>query len=317
MTTIFSKSEQGTLIFHFIKPLKYPYRITISLLFIIAGFIVQFHYYSAFPGILLVLLGNLLVLVKGYDNRLTMGKLTHYSKWENISNEQVNKLLIMHKKILTWDRSAFDITNVIGFLMFFVLTIVVFILLINGARYYNRSYAILALNIIVLIVPHWFTGIRRILTMPVLITKINLLNRLLNSHQQVLGKLNNEFLVQLAGESESKILPQDIKIRVSSESAPEDFLGLYGQITVNNVNGAIYAYFYVVIVAKPDFNLVDKTKSYQPPAGLIKEYTSQTDVDVLIIRQFTTSTSGYFTSDAVVDLIFEEGLNVCNKIALK
>ncbi len=316
MTTIFSKSEQGTLVFHVIKPLKYPYRIALSLLFIISGFIVQGFYYSAFPGILLVIAGNLLVLVKGYDNRLTMGKLTHYSKWESIGNEQVNKLVAMHKKILSWDRSAFDISNVLGFMMFLILSVVIFIMLINGARYYTKSYAILALNIIVLIVPHWFTGIRKILTLPVLIMKINLLNKLLNAHQDVLSKLNNEFLVQLAGESESKVLPQDIKIRVSAENAPEAFLGLYGQITVNDVNGTKFPYFYVVLVAKPEFNLVDKTKSYTPPLGLIKEYTAQTDVDVLIIRQFTTSTSGYNTSENTINSLFDEGLGVFKNIAL-
>jgi len=316
MTTIFSKSEQGTLVFHFIKPLKYPYRITISLIFIISGFVIQFYNYNFFPGILLVLTGNMLMLVKGYDNRLKMGKLNHYSKWEDISNEQVNKLVTMHKKIISWDRSVLDISNVLGFWIFLVLSVFVFILLIKGANYYSKSYTILALNIIVLIIPHWLTGIRKILTMPVLIMKINLLNKLLTTHQQALSKFNNEFLVQLTGENHDKVLPQDIKVRVSSKDAPEGFLGLYGQIAVNDVNGTKFPYFYVVLVGKPEFNLVEKTKSYIPPTGIIKEYTSQTDVDVLIIRQFTTSTSGYNTRENTINIIFEEGLSVFNKIAL-
>ena len=314
MSSLLNKSEQGTLVFHIIKPLKYPYRISLSLLLIISGFLIQFFYYATFPGLFLVLSGNLLMLVKGYDNRLKMGKLSNYSKWENIGNEKVNKLVEMHKKIISWDRSALDITNVLGFWMFFILSIIVIILLINGAEYYNKSYLILAFNIIVLIIPHWFTGVKKILTLPTLIMKINLLNKLLTTHQQGLNKLNNEFLVQLNGESQSKLLPHDIKIRVSAENAPEGFLGLYGQIAVNNVNGVKYPYFYVVLVAKPEFNLVDKTKSYKPPVNIIKEYTAQTDVDVLIIRQFTTTTSGYQTKETAINSIFSEGLQQFNSI---
>ena len=317
MSAILNKSEQGTIVFLLFKSLKYSLRVVLCMVLIVTGLVLQFYYYSAFPGILVVLFGNLFLLVKGYDNRLKMGKLNPYSQWENISREQVDKLANLHKKIMSWDRSALDITNVLGFWMFFILALIVFILFINGADYFNKSYNILALNIIVLIIPHWFTGVRKILTKPILILKISLLNNLLSKFQTKISEMNIDFLVQLKGEKADKALPEDIKIKVSSLKDSEFFLGMYGQICVNDVNGAKYPYFYIVLVGKPEFNLKEKTKNYKPPLNLIKEYTIQQDVDVLVIRQFTTSTSGYHTNEKVYCQIFEEGLAVCNLLSVK
>jgi len=280
------------------------------MILIVLGLGLQFYYYSAFPGFLVVLFGNLFLLVKGYDNRLKMGKLNSYSQWENISKEQVDKLANLHKKIISWDRSALDITNVLGFWMFFIMALIVIILFINGADYYNKSYNILALNIIVLVIPHWFTGVRKILTKPILILKINLLNNLIFKFQSEISEMNIDFLVQFKGEKAKKALPEDIKIKVSTPKDPEYFLGMYAQICINDVNGSKYPYFYIVLVGKPEFNLKEKTKNYKPPLNMIKEYTIQKDVDVLVIRQFTTSTSGYHTKEKVYCQIFQEGLSI-------
>ncbi|MDD3875924.1 MAG: hypothetical protein PHT69_04845 [Bacteroidales bacterium] len=314
MALFFKKSEQDTIVFLIFPAIKYFWRLMISFLLIGVGFFLQFYSFMLFPGVFLVFAGNLLLLIKGYDNRLKMGSYTHDSKWEFISNEQVNKLLNLHKRIISWDRSAFDITNSLGVLIFIVMLIVVIILIANSSNY-NKSYIILSVNIVFLFFPHWVTGVKKILTMPVLILKINLLLKMLSDAGDKIKDFKIQYQILLKGDKKkSNVLPQDIKIKVSSGNDEEGFLGLYGQITTNDISGTMYPYFYVVLVAKQNFQLKERTKNYNPPSGLIKEYTTQSEVDVLILRQFTTRTSGYHTKAKVVNQIFIEGLALLKNV---
>jgi len=289
-------------------------RLTLSILLILSGFILQVYLYHIFPGILFILAGNLLLLVRGYDNRLKMGSYKH-SGWERMSKEQLDNIVKLHKKINVWDRSLWDITNAMGF-WFFLIIVIIIILLFSEASYYSQSYIILAFDIIILLLPHWFTGLRKILTFPVLLIKIKLINNLILYFSKNIEDYTIEYLVLLRGEKKSKRLPYDIKFKVSKSDAPEGFLGLYGQTSINNVGGTIYPYFYVVLVCKPEFDLINKTKNYKPKSkNIIKEYKHQEDVDVLVIRQFTTRTSGYHTKEKVLNEIFEEGLDVFKMLA--
>jgi len=317
MPSEFKKSEQETIVFHFFKALKYPFRLSISILLIICGLALQYYQYESFPGVILVLCGNLLLLIKGYDNRLKMDTFKPSVKWENISHQQVDNLLQMHNKILKWDRSALDITNVLGFVVFSIISIITLYLFVNGSYYLNKSYNIIAINIIVLIVPHWLTGIRKILTKPALIMKINFFKYTEKYFANELKNLDFNYLVQLYSDKKKQVLPENIKIKISSAHAPDDFLGLYGQININDVNGKKYPYFYVVLIAKPELGLKNKTKTYNPPKGIIKEYSVQKEVDVLVIRQHTTYTSGYYTNKQMIQKIFHEGLQLNNMLLTK
>lgn len=320
MSTLLTKSEQGLIVFHFFKSMKYPLRLILSLLLIAGGMALQVYMFAVLPGLVFVFAGNLLLLVKGYDNRLKLGRYNHNIKWENMSREQVDALQQMHKKIKTWDRSALDITNTLGFWMFVILTIIIIYLFVNGNDIYNRSYYILAFDIIALILPHWFTGVRKILTLPVLIMKINIFKTVINLFSEKLSSYRTDFLVQLiegekAKDKTKKIpLPYDMKLKIMPQNPPEDFLGVYAQISVNDVSGTKYPYFYTVLVAKPGYNLQQKTSFYKPSPGLIKEYTTQKEVDVLVIRQFTTRTSGYHTGVKVINTIMQDTLSVLNKM---
>ncbi|OQA00103.1 MAG: hypothetical protein BWY70_00804 [Bacteroidetes bacterium ADurb.Bin408] len=320
MSTLLTKSEQGIIVFHFFKSLKYPIRLTLSLLLIIVGLAMQFFMFRLFPGLLLVFAGNLLLLVKGYDNRLKLGRYDHNAQWKNISREQVDKLEQMHKKIKSWDKSLLDITNTLGFWMFVIIVIIITYLFVNGNNTYNKSYYILAFDIIALILPHWFTGVRKILTLPELIMKINTFKSMLKLFQGKMASCQVDFFVQLIeGEKRKEKkknipLPNDIKLKITPKYPPENFLGIYAQISINDVSGTKYPYFYTVFVAKPEYKLHQRTSFYKPTAGLIKKYTTQKEVDVLIIRQFTTRTSGYHTSVKAINKIMTDTLTVLDKL---
>lgn len=310
MDALLSRSDRGTVVFLIFKSLPYGVRIVISAILVLSGFAIQYVTYAVLPGLIPVLAGSLLLLVKGYDNRVTMGKYNPVVQWENISNAQVDKLLQMHKKIISWDRSALDITNVLGFWVFVILALILTFLFIRGSNLVSTSYNILAFDIMVLIVPHWFTGVRRILTMPVLLMKIKFLRMVQNAAQDKLKTLKINFMVQLRGQKKSKTLPYDMKLRVNLADPPAGFLGMYVQVNANDVNGTKYPYLYTVLVAEPEFDLKRKTQDYKPSKGIIREYSVQKEVDVLVIRQFTTYTGGYHTKTSTMQTIFNESLEV-------
>lgn len=310
MTHIFNKSDRGTLVFLVFKSIPYALRIALCLALITGGLALQYYSLSVFPGLLLVLAGSLLTLVKGYDNRLKMGKFNPYEKWESVSVEQVNAIPDLHKKMKKWDRSALDISNGLGFLVFLAIAGLVTILFIIGFNDYNLSFIVFASNICALIVPHWVTGLRSILTIPLLIQKINIFKSLLNQFEENLLPFQIEHLVYLRGEEEQKSLPQDIKLKLTSSRDAEGFLGLYAQISMNDVNGTPYPYFYVVLVANKGFGIREKIKNYSPPKGIITELSAKKDVEVLVLRQYTTKTTGYHTKPKVVNQIFAEGLKL-------
>jgi hypothetical protein len=157
-----------------------------------------------------------------------------------------------------------------------------------------------------LLAPHWVTGVRRILTVPGLITKIEMIKAVLGRTKLQGGSV--EYYMLLKGDKAK--MPDDVKIRVTFANQHKDFLGLYGQITTNSVQGTLYPYFYIVLVAKQGFGLFSVHESYTPPKGVIKEFSRKDDVEVLVVRQTTTSTSGYNTTSDKAALIFAEGVGL-------
>lgn len=308
MALFLSKSEQDVVVFHVLKSLNYRIRLAISLTLILGGLVIQYLMYDVIPGIFIVFLGNLLLLVKGYNNRVKFGKYTPYVKWEKVSYDRIEELEELNKKVKKWDRSAIDITSGWGFFIFLILAIVIALFFVQ-TQYYQKSYGILAANMLVLLIPYWITGAKKILTRPTLIQKIKLIKMIVRSYGKYLKEHKVEYHILLRGKEEKDgVLPEDIKFRVVLKDQHPELLGLYGQISTNDVSGTKYPYFYVVIVAKEGFNIAEKTRDYNPPTPLIKEYTKQDNVEVFIIRQFTTKTSGYHTKNKVVSSIFAEGL---------
>lgn len=308
MAIFLSKSEQDVVVFHLFKSLNYRLRLLISLTLVLGGLAMQYLMYEIFPGVIIVFWGTLLLLVKGYDNRIKLGRFTPYAKWEKANSQRLDELEELHKRMKKWDRSTIDITSGWGFVFFFVLLLTTIIFFVQGS-FYLKSYAILASNIIALLLPFWVTGAKKILTRPTLLIKIRLIKQVIRAYAQYLQEHRVEYHILLKGkEKGDQVLPEDVKFRVVLKDQKPELLGLYGQVTTNDVSGTKYPYFYVVIVVKEGFNIREKTKNYQPPKGIIKEYTKQKDVEVLIIRQHTTKTSGYHTKPRVVSAIFAEGM---------
>jgi hypothetical protein len=117
------------------------------------------------------------------------------------------------------------------------------------------------------------------------------------------------------GSAKEGSFPDDARFMIRFKDAPDDFIGLQGQISLNSVKSALYPYFYVVIIAKHGFNLFDKIGK-PVLSKLVVERKETEEVDVIVLRQQTTKTSGYHTDARVQEYILKSGIDLV-KVILK
>lgn len=312
-TLLLSQEEQGIVIFHIWKSLPYKARLGLSVFLILIGFVIQYYSYAALPGVLFVLAGNLLLLVKGYDNRIKLAGYKASAEWVKTDSEQLNNIVKLNQKAKKWDTSATDISNPMGITFFILAAFAVVVLYFYGLGSYDPGIEIVATDIAVLLFPHWFTGIKRITTTPKLINKIALYRKLMKNFTEDLAKDKISYMTFVKGEEQK--LPSDVKMKVEFEGQPESFLGMYAQVSMNDVQGKDYPYFYVVLVAKPELQMLAKYyQTVSVPSKVIKESSRADGVEIIIIRQYTTKTSGYHTNARAMKAIFETGIQTARQI---
>jgi len=308
-----TRDQQGMVVFLLWRSLPYPVRMPLGFGCIIAGLVLQIMQAQILPGCLLVALGNMLLLVRGYNNRVDAARYDAAAAWERVELAQVQQIKELHGRMQRWDRSAVDISNGLGG---FVLVLLAGVLLLAMAAF-SLPPAIrfmLVVNSVILLLPHWITGTRRVLTQPALLIKISTYDAVLKALPAGLQQHTVEFYVLLKGKNVR--MPQDVKFRVRLAGQKETFLGLYGQTAINTVQGSSYPYFYAVLVAKKDFGLDRLRQRTQAPSTMTLEFSQEGDVEVLVVRQTTTKTSGYHTKDSVAQAIMAEGLRMAEQVAV-
>jgi len=313
---ILTAEERGIVVFQVWKSLAYHKRIGLSFFLILAGFVMQYAMLSFLPGAVPILFGNLLLIVKGYDNRVNTGKFEPSAVWEKVDKSKFFEVERLHRDMKRWDRSLLDISNGLGFFSLIVILAIIGIVFFRGAMKFDDTLLIISYDTALLLLPHWITGIRSTLTKPNLMLKIKSFKSLLKeTNRPWLGGHDVDYYMLLAGD-EAKI-PDDVKIRINVANQHKDFLGLYGQVVTNDVNGTSYPYFYVVLVAKKGFGLQSVFQSYIPPKKMTKEFKIEDDVEVFVIRQTTSKTSGYHTKNKKMLAILKAGVALADQAAIK
>jgi hypothetical protein len=304
------KDDRGIVVFWLLPSLSYGTRLAASFALVLVGLAAQMVTGTVLPGVLALAAGNLLLLVKGYDNRVDLKSFDPAIEWERVEVEKLQELADLNRKIRRWDRSALDVSNPLGLVAFVVVAggLGVVALLFPGER------RILAVDGLVLLIPHWLTGIRRILVKPTLLVRVQTIQAVLDDATRRLARHHVQLLMLLRG-GEIRI-PDDVKFKVELSDRHEDFLGLYGQVVINDVQGTSYPYFYVVLVAKDGFGLRETFDGYRPPEKITKEFKTQDQVEVMVIRQHTTKKSGYHTKPAAAARVFREGLAMAQRAAV-
>ena len=168
---------------------------------------------------------------------------------------------------------------------------------------------------LLLLVPHWVTGIRSILRKPKLLVRVDAIKAVLDGAADALRPHEVSLMMQLRGGADATRLPEDVKFKVDPAGHHPDFLGLYGQVVINDVQGTSHPYFYVVLVAKNGYRLPAATTRFRPPQNTVVESKHQDQVEVLVVRQRPSKTSGYETKDEVAVAILEAGLGLAEQVA--
>jgi hypothetical protein len=294
--------------FHVARSLPYPRRLAIAFSLLTAGLLWQFLLFGTGIwgwGLLGVGAGILLLLVKGYQNKPRATSPKH-ADWKTVTRKEVERIIEINERQRRWDQSAVDLTCGRGCGVL-ILAATAFAALCSMLSKISPDLgALFFLNGMIMLLPFWITGVRFILKNDQLIVKTRILlrmNDLLNLNMQGGEEFQYQIQTVKARDQEGEV-PVDVKAIVAFRSAPPSFLGVQTQVSINEVQGHSYPYFYCVLVARDDFGGLRQNRLESTPSNVILESKREKDVDILVIRQYTTQTSGYHTKDRMIDVIF-------------
>jgi hypothetical protein len=280
----------------------------VSVLLVGVGFALQLSLRNVLVGLPFVIFCLILNLLKGISvKRATAKKLA----WQEVTPAKVDQILDQCRRIKKFrSNDAGCIIGVIVIFIFFFsfgLPLIALIVRIN--------FAVIAtlVNAVILFGGLAFSGRRSAWIPRALDIKAGIIKRMIGS--PVIKKFPQAQIVPYleVGESKDGSFPNDARLMVKFRGAPDDFIGLQGQISTNSVKGRLYPYFYIVLIARHGFDMLNKfgKRSFDK---LVIERKKTSEVDVIVIRQHTTKTSGYHTNDTVQDYILQTGLQVVSDI---
>ena len=293
--------RQNEIQFYVAKALPYPRRLAIAFGLMAAGLALGIVLVAtpAWPvGPVVVFCGVLMLLAKGYENIVTpRGK----QDWRPCTRQELERILEINKKQRKWDQVATDFTCLRGAFLLIGLAVAVWILFKIVSQTSWEAARLLVANAAVVILPFWFTGARFILKNDDLIVKTKMLLELQSEFDVKLKQEGEEFQFQIQTGKASKgggELPVDVKGVLAFLKAPATFLGMQMQVSINQVQGNSFPYFYCVLVARPEFGGLRLKAPPPPKRKMTFSPERQDDVDILVIRQTTTKSAGYHTNQA-------------------
>lgn len=303
--------RRGEIHFVFAKSLPYGRRMAIVGLLLAAGFIVQ----AAVPtmaglllGALPLLAASMLAVVRGFSN--VPEGFDGATEWRGDTREQLENVLTIARKSRKWHSSLLDFTCGWGCLTLILAigvgTIVTVCLVGSDQGGLATAWAV---DAGVLLLPHWVTGVRHVLTNAPLTIKAERLLMIMDlweKDRQEGEALAPQMLIRRGPKGE---MPCDAKLVLRLEKLGDAFLGLQVQVNLNRVQGSDYPYLYCVLVARETLQMPHLLKP-DPPEGIVAETerNQAEHLDILVIRQKTTKTSGYHTDKAACQAIFSYSL---------
>lgn len=234
-------------------------------------------------------------------------------EWKEVTPEKI-ELVYKHCQRLVKIRGGamgcVILFFVVFFLIFFGIPLISFL-----AEVIKESFPIVALIVdsLILFGGIWLSGRSSVWIPNNLDVKMPIIKRILN-HAVFSKDPNIKIIPYLEiGNTKDGQFPNDTRILIKFKDAPQDFIGLQFQISINEVQGKKYPYCYCVIIARPAFKLFEKFKPVEFNRITIETEKSD-EADVIVIRQTTTKNSGYHTNESAQDYILNSGIEVVKKI---
>jgi len=306
--TLARERREPVLEFQLLRRLAYGPRMVLAATLTAVGLGWQVYSVSFWPGGFFLLAAVLLGWVVGFDNRVDKRAFHHDVAWEPAPLDRLRKIRDLDRSSRRWDSSALDASNPFGFVMFLFAAMGIGVAaLASGVAAGARVAPIVAGDGALLLLSQWFSGMRFRFRQPDLMIKVE-------HALAVMGvdpRGEPSVLLRMQGKDEARI-PTDLKLAVRYEDAPPHFLGVQAQIVLNRVQGAAYPYFYAVVVSREGHGLLADAARVTLPQGVILETKTEDGVDVAVVRQYTTKTSGYHTKPATSRKILSAALDIAD-----
>jgi len=301
------------------KAMPYSTRVTVSLVLFAVGVSIQLLC-AWWWGLPFVFFAILMHLCDGVTN---MPDAVHFGKWENVTLEEFTRVRNTFEKLTEWGgKDRYSLTSCLGCLLF--LFLLGGVAVIGGVALVtvedqNSFFAILSdggLALFLLFV----TGRRHAWEPDGLKLK---LDPLINACTYLAKRKDIRFkvtpMLEMSGKGK-KQLPRDCKMMVKLSDAPDDFMGIQVQTSLNSVQGTNYPYMYCVLLAKPGSGLIDRVSPFLKDGNeqfgffsdandkknpdrhkqrfhdAVIETESEKDVELVVVRQKTFG-KGYHTDD--------------------
>ncbi len=309
--------KQDSVQFHVCKALPYPVRMLLYFVLIILGFSIQLIMMTVWPGALLLIFATMLNLVRGYDSRARLKAFDVDSNWTEVDMDRIHEVQKLDDRITKWNQDGLDISNILGIATFLVTAVaIIFVSVFLGALTRHAAVAsIFVMDAIILILPLWFNGIRRILKQDNLRVKTGIITNM-EEHFNRIRQEGEHFkpALMLARNEAGKSIPTDARFTISFADMPVDFYGIQAQININVVQGASHPYFYCVLPARPGFGLEAFAGKMRGGNNIVVEFQQDAKAEVAVFRQFTTKESGYSTNPNTCRSILEITLEAARTI---
>lgn len=307
--------KDGEIKFFLAKGLPYRYRMALvgSLLALGLGLQVTIGFW---PGFALLVLAQLLGMNVGYA-ALPAG--TDEGAWERVTPDEYEKVLRRAEELRSWDQDLFDGTNtsgVVGFAVMVLACVIAYNAAAAAWKFPAGYWVYFALDAAVLLVPLWFVGTREYLKKDKLVIKINMLKEVIAALTDP-SDVHVQPMLLLTGAKGGGKAPDDARLMLKLVGAPKDLYGVQAQLSINSVQGKDYPYLYCVVIARHGSGLLDGYQQFERRgeqgllaqlagalfggAGgfgtpqLVYEPQAAGEVDIIVVRQRTSRTSGYFT----------------------
>ncbi len=283
-------------------------RMGVSVILIVLAFLFQLTTRNVFAGIPFILGCVILNFMKGFKvQQAKGGKL----EWQEVTPEKIDQVLEHCQKIKKFRGMGIGcvIAVICAFVFFF------FICTPITQEIFRPSFtlSIFIINTVILFAGLMIGGQKSAWMPRGLDIKGEIVNRLINAAIVKSDPLLLPVPYLEIGTTKEGSYPNDTRFMIRVKDAPADFIGLQGQISLNSVKSSLYPYFYVVLIAKREFKLFDKIGKPIFPKLLVERKETD-EVDVIVLRQQTTKTSGYHTDVKVQEYILKSGIDLVKNI---
>ena len=334
MSILPPREKDGEIKFFLAKSLPYRMRMLLVFSALAGGLGLQLTagFWFGYP---LLVLGLLLGMNSGYD---AAPKRTGTETWERVTPDEYAKIELRAEELKSWDDDFFDGTSgagLAGLATAVVVCVIAYGLAAAAWNFPDAYWVYFALDAAVLILPLWFIGTRDYLRKAKLIIKIGLLKNIMEALNDPSDAQVQPMLALQTTEAGGKE-PEDARLMIKLVGAPKEFYGIQAQLSINSVQGKDYPYLYCVLIAKSGSGLLNGWEAFtaQPERGflenlvssllsrgaggkLVYEPSSPGEVDIIVVRQETTRTGGYFTPPAAARAVVRGSMDLARQLLKK